>query len=186
MSTIRRQRDIIDRKTLAGRLDGLAGWSGYSPSVRAEVLEMVKAALTDGQAEIRRRFEDEGGDGAEVVASGAYLIDQLIRAIHDFAALHVYPAANPTTAEQLSIVATGGYGRGELAPYSDIDLMFVLPYKQTAHTEQVIEFMLYLAITGLASTSSFFAVPISVWRSLLFKAHGPMSGGTRKAGTSTA
>src|SRR5207302_1031512 len=72
-----------------------------------------------------------------------FLIDQLIRALYDLVTERVYPLANPTQGEKLAIVAVGGYGRGELAPYSDIDLLFLLPYKQTPHTEQVIESLLY-------------------------------------------
>ncbi len=74
----------------------------------------------------------------------SYLMDQIIRVLYDFADRHAYPAANPSAGERLGLVATGGYGRGELAPLSDIDLLFLRPYKQTPRGEQIVEFMLYL------------------------------------------
>ena len=144
MSRIRNQRSIIDRKALVAKLDDLAGWEGYSPNTRGKVLEIFKAALTEGREEVRRRFEEEKVAGPEVTRALAFQMDQLIRTIHDFAIQYVYPVANPTKGEQLCVAAIGGYGRGELAPFSDIDLMFILPYKQTPHTEQVVEFILYM------------------------------------------
>ncbi|MBX6322773.1 MAG: [protein-PII] uridylyltransferase [Rhodospirillaceae bacterium] len=79
-----------------------------------------------------------------MAAANCYLMDQIVRTLHDFTNTHVYPLANPSVGERLSIVAGGGYGRGELAPHSDLDLLFLHPYKRTPHGEQVIEYMLYL------------------------------------------
>src|SRR5437660_9519706 len=142
MANIHRQRDIIDRRALA---DELAQTVAAAPSAvaRGVLLPSLKAALAHGHAEIQRRFEAEG-HARRTVREQCFLIDQLIRVLYDVVTERVYPLANPTEGEKLAIVAVGGYGRGEVAPYSDIDLLFLLPYKQTPHTEQVIEYLLYL------------------------------------------
>ncbi|MDA0305319.1 MAG: [protein-PII] uridylyltransferase [Proteobacteria bacterium] len=143
MTDIANPREIIDRQALLVELEELVGWSGYTPKTQSQVLEIFKKTQSRGWNEVRRRFEDEGASSRDVVRANAYLVDQLIRSIYDFGLKSVYPAANPTTGELLSITATGGYGRGDLAPFSDIDLMFLLPYKLTAHSEQIVEYVLY-------------------------------------------
>src|SRR6266849_4482629 len=143
MATILRQRDIIDRRALAEELAQAIADSSAPALDRRVLLPPLKAALNRGRAEIRRRFDAEG-HAPRTVREQCFLVDQLIRVLYDLVTETIYPLANPTSGEKLAIVAVGGYGRGELAPFSDVDLLFLLPYKQTPHTEQVIESLLYL------------------------------------------
>ncbi|MEE2995654.1 MAG: [protein-PII] uridylyltransferase, partial [Pseudomonadota bacterium] len=144
MPSIPKQRRIIDRAALVGELDVLIADTARAVDVRGNLLALLKNAMANGRKEVRRRFEAGEASGEEVAEGLSFLADQIIRLIYDFATDHVYPAANPTEGERLCVAAVGGYGRGELAPYSDIDLLFVLPYKETARQEQVIEYTLYL------------------------------------------
>jgi [protein-PII] uridylyltransferase len=143
------QRAIIDRRAIDGELRALAeAHKGPAEKLRPVAIEKLKAVLAAGRTEIRRRFEMKpgaagGANGAQTVRAGAFLIDQIVRLVYDFADRHIYPASNPTSGERLSIAAVGGYGRAEMAPQSDIDLLFVRPYKSSPRTEQMVEWTLY-------------------------------------------
>ena len=144
MEDLSNQRAIVDRGQLNTAIEALAErCSPDSTAFRQELLQLLKQALADGWAEMHRRLDD-GASGNAVVKGTAFLLDQIVRALYDATAGFVYPATNPTSSERLSVIAVGGYGRGELAPFSDIDLLFLLPYKQTPWGEQVVEYMLYL------------------------------------------
>ncbi len=138
------RRKVIDRAALGHALSELAeDYPPDSQDLRRAVLAILKDTLSAGHGEVHRRFED-GAGGNLVLTANCYLLDQLIRALYDFTTEVVYSAANPTASERIGLVAIGGYGRGELAPQSDIDLLFLLPYKQTPWGEQVVEYMLYM------------------------------------------
>jgi len=141
-SAIAKQRDIVDRRVLTAALDALAGTRADLDRDRAPVVDVMKEALRTGSAEIRRRFE-AANDGDKAVRDQCFLIDQLLRVLYDFVTTRLFPIANPTAGEHMAVVAVGGYGRAELAPHSDVDLLFLLPYKPTPHTEQVVEYILY-------------------------------------------
>lgn len=144
MPPIPKPRRIIDGKKLLARLDGVASWSGYGPKNHGEVLALFKETYQAGWDEIHERFDTGAANSRLTVRANAYLIDRIITVIYQFALKYAYPMANPTKGEHMAIIAAGGYGRAELAPYSDVDLMFLLPYKRTPHSEQVVEFILYM------------------------------------------
>ena len=129
--------DLFDRQALADAIARLGRGD------RKSVLQLAKGACDEGRRELGRRL-DAGASGAGVVAAQTSLIDQMLRILLEWAAHVVYPAPNPTTAGRLSLVAVGGYGRGELAPHSDIDILFLHPYKLTGRSEQIIEHLLYM------------------------------------------
>ena len=136
------RRAILDRAKLQDSIASLVLRASTPERARSEILELLKGALAQGREEIRRRFE-AGASGRTTAALLAWQADQVLRLIYDHVGQDLYPLANPSMAERLAVVAAGGYGRGELAPYSDVDLLFLLPYKTTPRSEQVIEAVLY-------------------------------------------
>jgi len=134
------RRAIIDRRTLA---DAIAALEGEGAALRQAATALLKTALIDGRDEIERRLLDHPSRGIEIAASQAFLIDQILRLLYDFTTQRLYPRSNPTAAERLSVIAVGGYGRGEMAPHSDVDIGFLTPWKQSGWHEQVVETILY-------------------------------------------
>ncbi|MBX7494843.1 [protein-PII] uridylyltransferase [Qipengyuania sp. 6B39] len=144
MSTFRipRQRAIFDRRAIASEIDALAGEHGAK--ARPHVVKLLKGALEAGRAELAARLAEKPSAGHECAGGHAFLIDQLVRVIHDHATTHVYPNANRSSAERLTVMAVGGYGRAEMAPHSDVDIAFLTGGKNTPWCEQAIEAMLYI------------------------------------------
>ena len=133
----------FDTLRITAAIDALAAeHRGRHDLFRAAVAKLLKAELLAARqaAEAVLLKDRHGRRCAETLC---YVQDQIIRMLFASATKHLYPSTNHSTAERMAVVSTGGYGRGLMAPESDIDLLFILPYKQTAWGEQVAEVILY-------------------------------------------
>jgi [protein-PII] uridylyltransferase len=146
----RNSGELIDFRAVAADLESLAEThSGGGRELRSALAQRLKAALIEGRAKAEQLLlkDRHGRACAERLCR---LEDEIIRLLFEFARKHLYPSQNPSEAEHMAVIATGGYGRGLQAPGSDIDLLFLLPYKQTAWGESIAEAILYcLWDTGL-------------------------------------
>ena len=105
-----------------------------------------RTALMEGDRELARRFR--AGEAVEtLVGDRAALVDVLVtRAWRLHAAM---------AAESLALVAVGGYGRGELLPCSDVDVMILLPQGEDARWTTPLErFLTFLWDIGLETGHS--------------------------------
>jgi len=114
-----------------------------APDVRKAVAAILGESYNAARGRIARRL-DGAAQGVEIARLYSAAADDMLKSLWRLTTETLYPAANPSEAERLSLIAVGGYGRGVLAPFSDLDLLFLRPWKPIPRTEQVIEFMLYV------------------------------------------
>jgi hypothetical protein len=122
------QRALIDRRAIADRLSTLKAGKTLS----GDALRVLRGALEYGRAEIAKRLTLEPGNGRAAARATAFLHDQLVRLTYDFVAERLLEQP----VEALSLVGLGGTGRGEMAPFSDLDLMFLTDKVPTTAQER--------------------------------------------------
>ena len=127
---------------VAAARDGLAV-AASRPDVRKAAVEVLRSAHAEGRAAIAAAIATTPRDAHRAIHDYAWLVDRIVMLTLDVAATVLHPLANPTASERIGALAVGGYGRAEMAPFSDVDLLFVTPYKQTPWGESLIESVLY-------------------------------------------
>ena len=130
------QRAIVDRRRVADALAALKP----GKKLTGEATSILRGVLEEGRAEIAKRLGEEPGNGRAAAQATAFLHDQLVRLTYDFVSGRLVD--DPV--EGLSLVGLGGTGRGEMAPFSDLDLMLLTAKAPSAEQERAAEAMLHL------------------------------------------
>src|ERR1700750_1059120 len=135
--------DRFDTARITAAVDALAEkHQGREDTFRTATAQLLKAGLIAAR-DAAQAILLKDRHGRRCAERLCHVQDEIIRILYSAATRHLYRSPIPSGAERMAVVATGGYGRGLMAPESDIDLLFILPYKQTAWGEQVAEAILY-------------------------------------------
>ncbi len=134
---------VLGLPGLAGRIAQAIEGQTDLRTARSNAARVLHDAKTLANRLLQDRFRAAPLAALPQIRAQADLTDALVRAAFEVVC-RLHPLPNPTASERIAVLAVGGYGRAEMAPYSDVDLLLLFPYKVTPWAENLVESLLYI------------------------------------------
>lgn len=115
---------------------------GHPDDARRNFVQAFKTALIK-ERELLFKQHRQGTGGLDLIHQHTGFVDSMIQYLFKEVLETHQETGNPKE-HQYCLVATGGYGRGELNPFSDVDVMFIYRKKLTPHLTAVVHDFFYL------------------------------------------